>query len=240
MKNLLIYINPAGKFIKETEVLARVQIDNALSLGWAVQDILLITNFPYEYNGVKAVVVGLEHFIAERPRSINTTTIPYLIDAGLMEKNTLYWVHDFDAYQNVPIREQELGLEEFDCGLTDYGWKPRLCMGSYFVKRAARDIFQNAKQTVLKNVEDEAIMTVLMKNPNISRRCKIMNITYNFGMRNVEQNWERANRPLRVVHFHPYYPLVPTLDIFMYGKNGLGIPLISERLIKIFQSHGIK
>ena len=55
MKNLLIFISPAGGFPKEHEELTKMQIDNSLELGWKPEDILLVTNFDYEYRGIKAV-----------------------------------------------------------------------------------------------------------------------------------------------------------------------------------------
>ncbi len=241
MKNLLVYINPAHAFInEEANQLAKIQVDNSLSLGWKKEDILYITNFPWEHNGVKAIVVGDEHYCAVRPRSIKTTIIPFLINEGIVEKGKIYWNHDFDAYENSRIDEKDLGLEKVDAGLTDYGWRDRWCMGSFFFKNSSYDIFDLAKPIIYKNIEDETAMMELTKNPAISARLKRLNITYNFGMRNVESNYKRAAKPLKVVHFHPRERRVPALNIFMYGKNGLNIPLIDKRLIEIFNQHGVK
>jgi hypothetical protein len=63
-------------------------------------------------------------------------------------------------------------------------------------------------------------------------------------MRNIGQNYEIATKPIKVLHFHPHYrdTKLPasTLNMFMYGKNELKMPLMPERLIKIFHHHGIK
>ena len=56
MKNLLIYITPNG-FDTESEKLAKLQIDNSLELGWKKEDMLFVTSFPYEYRGIKSIVV---------------------------------------------------------------------------------------------------------------------------------------------------------------------------------------
>ena len=240
MKNLLVYISPNHKFSDECEILAKVQIDNSIDLGWDIKDLLFITNFPYEYKGVKAVEVGDEHFCAVRPRSIKTAIIPFLIDEGIIEDGELYWNHDFDAYQLNVFNEKDLGLEGYDTGLTDYGWKDRWCLGSFFVKKSSRDIYELAKPIILSNVEDETALMQLTADPAIAKRCKRLNITYNFGMRQVGSNYERSEKPIKVVHFHPYYKWVKTLDIFMYGKNELNMPIISERFIKILNNHGIK
>jgi hypothetical protein len=240
MKNLLVYINPEKKFDEERAVLARIQIDNSFSLGWKKEDIIFVTNFSYEYNGVKAIVVGDEHFYESRPKSIKTAIVPFLVDTGIIEKGKIYWNHDFDAYQNVSFDEAELRLDNVDAGLTDYGWRDKWCMGSFFFKEASKDIFQLARDLIYKNTEDEGAMMELTKKADINKRCKRLNITYNFGMRVVMPNYERAIKPLRILHFHPVYKWVQTLDIFMYGKSGLKMPLMTERLIKIFHHHGIK
>lgn len=240
LKNLLVFISPAKSFGDVYALESKVQIDNSLDLGWKPKDIVLVTNFPWKYNGVKAIVVGDENDCRVRPRSIKTAIIPHLVDEGIIEKGKIYWNHDFDAIQNSEINEKDLKLNNFDAGLTDYGWRDRWCMGSFFFKSTSKDIFELAKPIIYKDIEDETAMMELTKNPDILKRCKRLNVTYNFGMRRVESNWQKADKPIRVVHFHPYSKRLPTLDIFIHGKNGLKIPLVSERLIKVFNHHGIK
>lgn len=234
MKNVLIYLNPNKRFSKEVSLLAKIQIDNSFDLGLE-KDLLLVTNFPYKYNGIKALVID-EDYCAIKPRSTNTLTVPKLFDLGLIEENEVYWVHDFDAYQN----------EHFDIklnkgvGLTTYGWSPKWCLGSFFFKDESRNFFECIKKEVyVQQIEDERALRFLTRS-KILNRYEVLNITYNFGMRHVEDNWFNADKPLKVLHFHPYYKEVPTLDIFMYGKNKLNKPLMSERLIKIFHNHGVK
>ena len=57
MKNLLIFLDPAKKFIGEYSNLMKIQVDNSLSLGWSVNNIISATNFEYEYRGVRSIVV---------------------------------------------------------------------------------------------------------------------------------------------------------------------------------------
>src|SRR3989344_2935283 len=115
MKNLLIYINPRHDFGVEEKVTVKIQIDNSLDLGWKRQDILLVTNFPYEYNAVKATIVGDENYCDSIPTTskINTivdlfkiqalidifkiNTIVDLFKKGLMA-GELYWYHDLDVF----------------------------------------------------------------------------------------------------------------------------------------------
>ena len=58
MKCLLIYISPSNGFDKEHEELTKIQIDNSLDLGWKPGEIILVTNFPWEYRGIKATVLS--------------------------------------------------------------------------------------------------------------------------------------------------------------------------------------
>lgn len=241
MKNLVVFISPRKRLYGEYAVLAEVWVDNSLDLGWDPDDLLLVTNFGYQYNGVRSVVVGDEHFVGSRPRSIKTAIIPHLVDAGLVREGEVFWNHDLDAFQLNPFTEADLGLDGVDLGLTDYGWKPRWCMGSYFFKKGAVDLFRVTRRVIVSDVEDEDVMLRMEAENTYSfaSRHKRLNITWNFGMRNVEENWARAEHPIRVVHFHPTYKLVRTWDVFVLGKNGLGHPIINDRLTRIFKDHGM-
>ncbi len=245
MKNVLIYVNPSGGFDKERELLARVQIDNSLALGWCPADIFLASNFPFEYNGVKSLIIPGDCFCDFRPRSTNTVTVPYLFEQNLIEPDETYWVHDFDAYQLHPFNEGEPGLEGKAVGFTTYGWSPKWCLGSFFFTADAWEIFQQIKDAVyLWETEDERALSALTKrNVNgINSRYKSMNITYNFGMRHVAYNYEAADKPLKVVHFHPFYREsggLNTMRIFRDGKNELGFPLITDAFNEVLKHHGI-
>jgi hypothetical protein len=227
MKNLLVFISPDKKFNKECELLSRIQIDNAISLGLK-DDLLLVTNFDYEYNGIKSIIVGDENFCAVRPRSLKTSIVPYLVDLGLFNGD-ICWNHDFDAYQLEVITNEELGLEGLDAGFTDYGWKSRWCLGSDFFKESAKDIFQSMKEIIFTNVEDEDALAKVLEDEKIALRIKKMNITYQIGMRNVSYNCKKATKPFKVFHFHPSKP----------GLMEIFTPLMPKRLLEVFNYHGI-
>lgn len=42
--------------------LIRAQIDNSIQHGWEVEDIILLTNFEFSYNGVVAIPIKLNDF----------------------------------------------------------------------------------------------------------------------------------------------------------------------------------
>lgn len=250
MKNLLIYTGANKKFAEEDAVLARIQIDNSLDLGWQSQDILLVTDFPYEYNGVKSLVVkdGLYYDFDKNANKL--PVVLYLINQGLITPGELYWCHDFDAYELNKIDERDLGLENFDLGLVHYFYKPEWQFGSFFFKNSAKDILELLDNTIrIKphlSRNNEKTLTKLIKNNAISSmRYKKLNVTYSIMKRCLKTVYNEATKPIKVLHFRPSDPKdarMPdsALNMFMYGKNSLKIPLMNDRLIKIFHQHGIK
>ena len=243
MKNVLVYLHPSKCFDRESAVLARIQIDNSLDLGWLPDDIMLITNFPYEYNGIKSLVIDDNQFCTINPQSTKTVIIPHLFDLGLIHPQEFYWMHDFDACQLHPFNEASLNLRK-DLGLTTYGYSSKWCFGSFFFNDQSCDIFQKIKNTMYQgDTDDERALRHLTKTGLVTEsRYQTLNITYNFGMRHVAHNYGLADKPLKVLHFHPNHPKkgLRPLRIFMYGENELLIPLMDGRLIKLFQDHGVK
>jgi hypothetical protein len=265
MKNLLIYISSDKKFDEETDLLVKIQIDNSLDLGWKREDIMLVTNFPYEYNGISAIVVPDELYCTFYRYISKINVIVYLFEQGKIDKDEIYWFHDFDAYENNKIDENEIReeIKSVDAGFAKYGTTAgRLNCGSFFFKDSAGDIFRWMKEIVYSNSkkwegipvnpgdfkteyrrysEEIALEELTFRNAYDSKsRIKQIDYTYNFGMRNVRSNYYFALKPIRVLHFHPHNPLINTLDIAMYGNNRIHQPLMTDRLIKIFNDHGIK
>ncbi len=252
MKNLLIYINPRKDFNEESKVMVKIQIDNSLDLGWKREDIMLFTNFPYEYNGVKSLVVSDDNFCFSDPLSTKTSTIPSLIKQTLIKKGEIYWAHDLDAFQNEIITESELELGTAEMGITDKGRVPVWNLGSIFFKSTADTVVklktdeENALWLLCGNDVPDQAGTIVLNGytqkdipglKNINQRIKKINISYNFRTWNIRSTIKMAVKPIRAVHF----PLMKDqVDFFMYGKNKINTVLMSERLIKIFHKHGIK
>lgn len=250
MKNLLVYTGPDKKFSEEDLILAKIQIDNSFDLGWKKEDILLVTDFPYEYNGVKSLEIpdGLYYNFDKTSNKI--PVIMHLLDQGILEKWRLYWYHDLDAYQLGPVYENELGLDDFDLGLTPYGYKPQWNCGCLFFRESAKDIFNLIHDTVLNKrksnnrCDEKALKRLIVQHAIGEQRYKNLNVTYNLTKRCIASNYGEATKPLKVIHFHPWDRdwMMPdtALNMFMYGKNRLKIPLMNDRLIKIFHYHGVK
>jgi hypothetical protein len=249
MKNLLIYTGPNKKFDQEHEVLARIQIDNSLDLGWKREDILLATNFPYLYNGVSSLLVPDKLYYEFDLAASKLPVVIYLIKQGFIGADELCWCHDFDAYELNSISEAELGLDDFDLGLVPYFYKPQWQFCSFFFKKSAKDVFELLDRTIrarpYASRNNEKTLTRLIGEDVIKAdRYKKLNVTYGIAKRCLATVYREASKPLKVLHFLPsnYDKLMPdtALNMFMYGKNNLKMPLMNERLTKIFKYHGIK
>lgn len=250
MKNLLIYTGPNKKFSDEDETLARIQIDNSLDLGWKKEDIILATDFPYEYNGIKSTIVSNRLYYDFDLTANKPLVISHLLEQRLINSNTLYWCHDFDAFELNKINETDLDLKSYDLGLVHYFYKPEWSCTNYYFKKGAYDLFNLINKTIAnkpwRSRNDEKAITWLVKHNRIEpNRLKKLNTTYNIAKRCLTTVYNEAEKPIKVLHFRPSdkkdaMMSDTALNMFMYGKNRLKKRLMNERLIHIFNNHGIK
>lgn len=252
MKNLLIFISPTKSFnnprpglINDAGQLIKVQIENSLALGWKKEDILLVTNFDYQYGVVKATVLKDVEFFERKPQASKINAIVKLFENGMIRKSEMYWFHDLDAYQLQSITESEIDLGKADMALTDYGVLTRWSTGVIFFEKDSRDIFEQIKSVMYRdNIDDEKALGLLTRDDeNIRKRVKKINKSYNFTPPKLKFLYGKAIKPLRVAHFHIIggngrFEVKNPVSFFK-GENELHIPLITERLIKIFKFHRI-
>ncbi|MDO8619479.1 MAG: hypothetical protein Q7R49_06090 [Candidatus Daviesbacteria bacterium] len=253
MKNLMLFVHPSGDFLPEHKTSIKIEIDNNLDLGWKVSDIILATNFAFEYRGVKSLLVSNDNYNADiSPCAPIINVIVELFDRKLIDKNELYWYHDTDLYQLCEVTESELNLGEADMGVVEWGDREvKISASSFFFKSGAKDIFGWIKEIMYKyRIDEEVAMSALYANSflsvplnlpgaeNVHKRVKKLNTTYDFEMGYLNQHYNLATKPIKTVHFHFFKDRL--LDSAMYGKNSINKPLMPERLIKIFHKHGVK
>jgi len=223
MKQLLVFI---GKLDKEHEELTKIQIDNSLELGWKVEDIVLVTDFEWEYRGVKALVLKGNFDALDGNRSSKIPVINRLFDMGKVRDGDTYWFHDHDAFQLEPMEQPKIN----ELGITNHGWSGKWNAGSFFFNRSSVDTFQQIYSSMLDNATNEQdALTSLIQNFQVTNYT-LLNITYNLNIYHLEHNLKKAEKPLMVAHFHPHKPR--HLELFR--------SILPQRLLTIFSNYGIK
>jgi len=228
MKNLMTYINPSKEFDQDYSRLVEVQIDNCRQMSWKDKDIMLVTNFPYSYGGIEAIVVPGKLFCRYRRRASKINVICHLLNNGALKDKC--WFHDFDAYQVDTFPEDILG--EFDAGFVDYATNNMWNTGSFFFKPSALDIFEAIRRVMNERRVNEEIALKYLTDRDvdgINKRYIKLNNTYNLGrMRQNEYTYRKADKPIKVFHFHPRMG-----ELYEAVK-----PLLPEKLIQIMATHG--
>lgn len=228
MKNLLIYINPTKQFISfyDYEPLVKIQIENSLRY-WKPEDIMLVTNFPYEYMGIKSIVVDDSLYCEHRKRASKINVICHLIETGQIKE--LCWFHDFDAYQTDNFDESV--IDGFDAGFTDYGFNKGWNTGSFFFKPEALPIFESIQKVMNEQkINEEQALDWLTDNDLIKKYTRL-NSTYNLGRKHkASYVYSISLKPIKVFHFHP---TITGKDLFDNVKT-----LIPTELLKSFNDNG--
>lgn len=225
MKNLMTFAHPAKKFVEHYDLFMRMQIDNALEMGWPLKDILLVTNFPYHYRGVKALVLGDETYCSHRKRASKINMICELIKQSILKE--VAWFHDFDAFQAEPLFDI---LGDYDAAFTDYGTNGMWNTGSFFFKPSALDIFERIRAVMYRRrTNEEVALKRITDAGEFAGRYLHLNGTYNHGrMRDTEKTYAAAEKPIKVFHFDPRM-----IELYRQVK-----PILPVHLVSLFENHG--
>jgi len=208
MKNLMTHTNPSREF-GEYKRLIEAQIDNSLHMGWDKKDIIIATNFPYEYAGIKSVVVPDSCFFERRPKASKLLVIDYMFDHEMIDDKC--WFHDLDAFQLQPFAEGEPDLEGKDMGFATYNsdtYLTRWNAGSFFFEPSAKDMIKWIVRAMHKwdCAEEVAVCRLTANNThNINDRYKMLNCTYNLCKKTHPTKvpidmYDLADKPIKVIH----------------------------------------
>ena len=197
----MTYTHWQRRFTPEYVPMVEAQIDNSLDY-WAPEDIIIATNFPYEYKGIKSIVVPQELYSYFHKMASKPGIIAYLLENKIIDELT--WVHDFDAFQLTELNPPEI---THDLALTSYGYKPEINTGSMFFKPEALDIFKLMWNRALRyqTFDEMALQIMIDHNVNyINSRIQMLDQTFNIGIRCTKTIYRDAEKPIRIAHFPPY------------------------------------
>ena len=171
------------------------QIRNSIELGWTAKDIILLATFDFEFMGVNAIKTELNIDSWTDSKSYG---LKYLFNNEMVDD--VIWVHDLDCWQNVVFECPDFK----DIGIVDCGGG-RYNGGCFFIKKSAQDIFFDVMDIVEstdKDIEEPAMNEVFRKD-GYKERVTLLNDTYNVGCTGYEMRFSKADKPVKIFHFHP-------------------------------------
>lgn len=172
MKNLMIYLNSEKKFLSKDEFLVKQQIDNSVSLGWKKEDIIMVTNFPYEYQVVKSTVLDDGLFRDINDNAWKTNAIFQLLQQDIVKEAELWWYHDLNVFQLRPIDSSQIDLEDTTASFIDNG-TGKLNTSSFFFRKESDKLFEWIRNRALRRHTDEAAALESLSETNY-RNINIM------------------------------------------------------------------
>lgn len=228
MKNLMVAnIREKGRYSPENiERLLKAQIENAIQVGWETEDIVVISNFDFEFMDVKAKKAKLNNhcFTGSKMFAVKEyyEITPY---------HGLVWAHDLDVWQNVWFDPPNIK----DIGITTYS-SFRLNGGSVFWNGAAKDIIDLIVSEINKGSnKEEPIINKILNMPEYKNRVTVVNNTYNVGCSGYYPRYLWAEKPVRVVHLNPMNRIA--WETHRLNRDGMGAISVSPRLEYILRKY---
>lgn len=229
MYNLLVWFSPDNRF-GETEKLARAQIDLAHALKWRTDKIILVTNFDWEYKGIKATVLADLDF----PQNYRVCKLKAFIamrNAGMLNKDSIYWFHDFDVYQCrnfAPPKIRCLGATHLS------KFEDIWSTGSIFFTHEISDFLDlwfSHVDDKSKWCEEQALNTISFADSFIDD----IGLTYNFRGKRWNDHWPIIEKPICAVHGK----INPIHMAFWTGDNPAGENMLWHGAEQLFMENGL-
>jgi len=215
-------------FFERMETMLQAQIDNMLELGWRTEDIILLTNFDFEFMGIKAEIIKLNNFCLTGSKM---WALKWLFDNDRVDD--IIFSSDLDCWQNCWFDCPEF---ETDVGACQYS-NPKFNGGSIFWRPNSRDIVNEIVEVLTKEKakSEEPTLNKIFKSEKYKDRISILNSTFNTGCSGFAPRYERSIKPVRVCHFHPNNSVA--WEIFAHDRDGIGEIAVTIRLERLLRRY---
>ncbi len=213
---------------EKMDTLLKAQIENALAVGWEPENIIFLSNFEFEFMGIKAEVIPMNTFCLSGSKMF---ALKWLYDQGRVKETT--WSLDLDCWQNVWFDRPEF---DTDVGCSTYS-NPKFNGGSIFWTPDAGDIVDEvvARITSGEEPKEEPTLNKVFKSKEYKDRVTVLNYSYNVGCSGFIPRFEKSLKPIRVCHFHP--PNNVAWEIHALDRTGIGQIPITIRLERLLRKY---
>lgn len=199
MKNIIIYnkvnVNKFGGKINDfiIERYLKAQIENSLHYGWNTDDIIIATNFPFEYMGIKNL--NLEDVCEFSGFNNKWYGIREIFEKHFKEE---CWLHDYDNWQISPIDFPEFNGKIAGC---TYVFTEEWNTASLFFKTGCEPILDYIYDFLIlnKNIpfdSDENALAILRRIDDVKDYFTTINNKYNVGLTKLEHRYNAATKPV--------------------------------------------
>jgi hypothetical protein len=233
MKNLMVAnFQPQGTVSQQQlTALLDAQIENSLALGWRADDIVVVSNFAYSFQGVDATQLPLNRGCL---RGSKIFALDAVFRDGCFASDDIVWAHDLDAWQNYAFTSPWFR----DLGLSHYS-QPKFNGGSIFCRRSAGDMIRAVVDEIMATADDreEPAINCVLRSPVYQNRVTVLNSTFNLGCSGFVERYQRSLKPILVSHFHPTNRLA--WDTHVNDRNGCGrsaSPRLVDLLVRRFHA----
>jgi len=206
--------------------LVEAQIKNSIMVGWEPEEIILVTNFDFEFMGVRALNFKLNE-------KCLTGSKMYAVKEVLeRDLSDVIWAHDLDAWQNVWFNCPEF----LDVGACEYS-RPKFNGGSVFWRKSRLDMVNEIIKRIEENeqAKEEPTLDAVFKSKEHKDRVTILNPTYNVGCSGFVKRYEASIKPIRVCHLHPTNRIA--WETHRLDRNACDFKSISTRLESILREY---
>lgn len=210
------------------ETLLKAQVENSIELGWKPEDIILLTNFDFEFMGIRARKIVLNDFCFTGSKIFG---LVWWFNNNKVED--VIWAHDLDCWQNVWFDCPEF---KTDVGGVQYS-NPKWNGGSIFWKPGSKDVVDEIVKRLTEDeaLKEEPLLNKVFKSKEFRERITNLNSTYNVGCSGFIPRYERSVKPIRVPHFHPYNGIA--WEMHALDREGLGEIAVTLRLERLLRRH---
>ena len=184
------------------------QVDNSLHYGWHINDIVIVSNFDFEYRGVTNTRLRVE--CDYNVWANKFYAIRQLFEDGMLDD---LWLHDYDVWQI-----DQFKFPEFDGMMAGCPYDhnhPNWNGGSFFFSKDGYtlvqyicDFYEINKDIISKYDDgrgpkwfsDEIIIEQLRTIPELQNLFSPLTPQYNLGMTYFNSRYQYANKPIKAIH----------------------------------------
>ena len=217
MKRLMVAnLQPKSKSRYTPErirTLLQAQVHNMRELGWNRRNIILLSNFDFEYMDIKAIKIEMNDFCFSGSKMWGTKWL--FENRGI---NDVLWASDIDVWPNIWFPCPEFIT---DVGCVTYS-NPKFNGGSIFWKSSALDIINEIVKRLVetKEAKEEPTLNKVFKSGEFKHRITKLDHTFNVGCSGFIPRYTRSIKPVHALHFHPENSIA--WEMHALDREGLG------------------